>query len=305
MPAMRNGLIFDIKRYAINDGPGIRLTVFFKGCPLACTWCHNPESISPKVQKMYSEQRCIGARACIDACPNNALTLTSQGIVTDTRVCQLCGKCAQACPTHAIEMSGNAVDINAIMEVIENESLFFDQSDGGVTFSGGEPLLHHEALKILLQRCAGLYIHRAVDTALYARPDIVKEIAEYTDLFLVDLKLMDSDKHRTYTGVPNELILKNIEILATMDADFVIRLPLIEGINADVENIEASALFLASLPWKRKHINLLPYHDIARGKHKKLGSDYESQGMSEPSQGRLDQVIALFKHHGLRATIGG
>jgi pyruvate formate lyase activating enzyme len=302
---MTNGLIFDIKRYAINDGPGIRLTVFFKGCPLACTWCHNPESISPKVQKMYSIKRCIGARACIDACPNNALSLTPQGIVTDTDACRLCGKCAKACPTHAIEMSGEAIDIDAIMQAIENESLFFDQSEGGVTFSGGEPLLHHGALKILLQRCAALYIHRVVDTALYAQPDVVKEIARHTDLFLVDLKLMDSAKHQTYTGVPNELILQNIEILAVMDADFVIRVPLIQGINADYENIEASAAFLASLPWQRKQVNLLPYHDIAQSKHKRLGTDHDSEGMSEPSQDKLDEVVAIFKHHGLLATVGG
>ncbi len=302
---MTNGLIFDIKRYAINDGPGIRLTVFFKGCPLACTWCHNPESISPKAQKMYSEKRCIGARACIAACPNNALTLTPQGVVTDTDACRLCGKCAQACPTHAIEMSGEAIDIDAIMKAIENESLFFDQSEGGVTFSGGEPLLHHRALKALLQRCAALHIHRVVDTALYAQPDVVKEIAENTDLFLVDLKLMDSAKHRTYTGVPNELILQNIEMLAAMDADFLIRIPLIQGINADRDNIEASASFLASLPWNRKQVNLLPYHDIAQNKHKRLGIDHNSQGMTEPSQDTLDEVVAIFKQHSIRATVGG
>jgi pyruvate formate lyase activating enzyme len=150
---MQTGLIFDIKKYAINDGPGIRLTVFFKGCNLACEWCHNPESISPKVQKMYTASKCIGAVKCIENCPNDALIMTDEGIVTDYNSCNFCGICAKVCPTKAFEILGKFKPIDELMKVIDNEAAFFDQSGGGVTFSGGEPLMHADYLLQILKAC--------------------------------------------------------------------------------------------------------------------------------------------------------
>lgn len=302
---MNQSLIFDIKRYAINDGPGIRLTVFFKGCPLSCKWCHNPESISSRPEKMYAKQKCIGAQACINICPNSALTLTPDGIITNWDLCKMCGKCAEVCPTKAIEISGKSIGIHQLMSTIENEALFFDQSGGGVTFSGGEPLMHHKILLQLLTECGKKHIHRVVDTSLYSRAEIVREVAKHTELFLVDLKHMDDEKHKKYTGVSNKLILENIQLLSEMDSDFWIRIPLIEGVNTDKENIKASAQFLSQLKWPSKQVNLLPYHDIGKNKHLKLGSTYSGEGMREPRPETIEQTIRIFADYGLEASVGG
>lgn len=300
-------LLFDIKRYSINDGPGIRITIFLKGCPLSCIWCHNPEGISPLPEKLYTRKKCIGCQACVHACPHGALTLTKDGIVTDKSLCQVCGHCVEVCPAKAMEMSGNTYTLDEVMEEIEKETVFMDQSEGGVTFCGGEPLAHPADLIPLLDRCGELGIHRAVDTTLFASPNLVRKVTERTDLFLVDLKLMDSDRHRRFTGVPNELILANLRMIADAGKDFFIRIPLIDGVNADAENIERSAAFLATLPWKRKVVNLLLYHDYGKVKHEKRGTIYNPDHipMSTPSEALSAECIKIFNNYGLSATIGG
>jgi len=298
-------LIFDIKKYAINDGPGIRVTIFFKGCPLSCAWCHNPESIQAHTQKMYTASKCIGAVKCIDVCPYDALIMSKDGIVTDAERCTLCGKCAEVCPTKAIEMSGREYSTAELMRIIERETVFFDHSEGGVTFSGGEPLMHREKLVDLLDRCGERDIHRVVDTSLFAKTELVQEVAKRTELFLVDLKAWDSDIHRKYTGVPNELILKNIRALAENGSDFIIRIPFINGVNADEETIRNEAAFLASIPWERKEVNLLVYHDIAKNKHLKLGSSYHPGEFTPPSDETIQLAQSIFAEHGIRATVGG
>jgi pyruvate formate lyase activating enzyme len=298
-------LIFDIKKYAINDGPGIRVTIFFKGCPLSCVWCHNPESMNRHAQKMYTESKCIGAVKCIEVCPHEALSLTRDGIVTDTERCTLCGKCAEVCPTKAIEMSGREYSTAELMRIIERETVFFDQSEGGVTFSGGEPLMHPKKLIELLDRCGEQDIHRVVDTTLFAKTDLVLEVAKRTELFLVDLKAWDPDVHRKYTGVSNGQILNNIRGLAENGSDFIIRIPFIQGVNTDEDSLRNEAVFLASLPWSRKEVNLLPYHDIAKGKHRKLGNSYEPGLLAPPSDESLLLARQLFAEHGIRATVGG
>lgn len=302
-----SSLYFDIKRYSINDGPGIRITIFFKGCPLSCVWCHNPEGISIKKQKMYTKKKCIGCRTCVEICPVNALSLTPQGIVTDYEVCTLCGKCVEECPTKAMEMSGTEYTIDYLINEIEKETVFMDSSEGGVTFCGGEPLVYPETLLELLRRCGDLAIHRAVDTTLYAKSSVIESVMKETDLFLVDLKHMDSSKHKYYCGVPNERILENLRLIAEAGKEFVIRIPLIDGVNADEENITKSAEFLATLPWKNKVVNLLPYHEIAHGKHEKLGTLYNKADirMSTPSTDQQQHCISIFESFGIEATIGG
>lgn len=300
-------LIFDIKRYAINDGPGIRITLFMKGCPLSCVWCHNPEGIAPGKEKLYTRKKCIGCQTCVDACPNQALHWTELGIVTNPQLCTFCGKCAGVCPTLAMELSGKTYSVSALMQEIEKETVFMDRSEGGVTFCGGEPLMHPALLLALLKQCGAAGIHRAVDTTLFARPEIVREVMDYTDLFLVDLKQMDSEKHRLYCGVPNELILSNLRMIAEADKDFFVRIPLIEGINADEENLRRSALFLAGLPWHRKTVNLLLYHDIGKGKHEKLGTIYNpgAISMATPSLHTQELAVAIFREQGIAAVVGG
>lgn len=296
--------LFDIKRYAIHDGPGIRITLFFKGCPLSCVWCHNPEGISFRQEKLYNRAKCIGCGYCVEVCPAQVLTRTDKGIVTDPSACILCGECAAVCPSRAMELSGKEYSIDALMEEIEKETIFMDRSEGGVTFCGGEPLSHPSLLLPLLKRCGRQGIHRAVDTTLLASPEIVKEVMEHTDLFLVDLKMMDSARHRIYCGVPNERILSNLRMVSASGKAFIIRIPLIEGVNADRENIFQSAQFISSLPNPPRAVNLLPYHEIGRGKHERMGTIYNPQHipMQAPTEERLRQCIALFNRFHIEIT---
>lgn len=305
-------LIFDIKRYSINDGPGIRITIFLKGCPLKCAWCHNPESQSPAVQKFYTASKCIGAQDCIEVCPNNALTLTPEGIVTDVNACNLCGKCADACPSKAIEMSGRLYDVPELMRIIERERVHFEHSGGGVTFSGGEPLMHPDFLIEMLLACGEHNLHRTIDTSGFAYTETLLKVAKHTDLFLYDLKLMDEAKHQKWTGVSNKLILKNLKALTEIGANINIRIPLIKNVNCDEKELTEMAKFIADLENIRYRpefalptVNLLSYHNIAANKYHKLGSKYEEFEMAEPSEDELSHAISIFEKFGIETEIGG
>ena len=302
---MTPSLIFDIKRYAINDGPGIRLVVFFKGCNLRCAWCHNPESISAKAEKMYTPAKCIKCGTCVEACPENAITLTSEGIITDADLCRMCGKCADVCPSKAIVMSGKVMSVAEIMDAIEKERVFFDQSGGGVTFSGGEPLLHTKLLIELLDECGKKGIHRAVDTAGHVSTETLLEVAGRTDLFLYDLKMMDSELHRKWTTAGNRKILHNLKILAGTGANIIIRIPLIGGINDTVENIQLTAKFISELDGEPKEVHLLPYHAIAQHKYLKLGRAGDFERLMEPGSETIANAISIFGEYGIRAEVGG
>jgi pyruvate formate lyase activating enzyme len=302
---MQHPLIFDIKRYAINDGPGIRTTIFFKGCPLACLWCHNPESIAPQMQKLFTVAKCIGCGECVEVCLKQACELTAAGIETDSQLCNLCGKCAEVCPAKATEMSGHYASVADLLQVIERERPFFDQSGGGITFSGGEPLLYPEFLCELLDACGERGIHRAVDTSGLVKKEVLLQVAARTDLFLFDLKLMDSEKHKEWTGVGNITILANLRTLAKTGVAIQIRVPLIGGVNDDDGNIEATAVFVAGLTGEKRPVNLLPYHAVGRGKDDKLGQIRDFDAMHEPTVDDLDRIVETFAEHGLEATVGG
>ena len=303
---MSKPLIFDIKRYSINDGPGVRVTLFFKGCPLSCKWCHNPESQKFENEKLFFKNKCIGCFTCIDNCPQNALTShPQQGIFTDMSKCTLCGKCAEVCPTTAMQLAGRMFDIEEVKTVLEKEIDLMKSSGGGITFSGGEPLMFADELIEVAKFCKKLGIHCAIDTSGFVRSEIIEKVIPFTDLFLYDLKLMDSSKHKEFTGAGNELILKNLQYIAASEVPYQIRIPLIEGVNTDDENIGQSIAFILGLPKKPELIGLLPYHDIATVKYERLGKEFDDSGLTESGGEKLQRIIELFNDAGLKVRIGG
>lgn len=327
-------LLFDIKRYAINDGPGIRTTLFFSGCPLRCVWCHNPESWLPRPRLTYKKSRCIGCRSCVEACRRGALRLSENGIDLEESLCRLSAvaashkappcqaPCTEACPATALEMCGREWSVGELMDEVEKERDVMEDSGGGVTLCGGEPLMQDEAALEVLRELGRRHLHRAVDTTLYAPPQLVRRVAGNCELMLIDIKLMDSQKHKLYTGVSNELIMSNIELVYSLGVPFFIRIPLIEGINTDEQNIEATAQFLANIKQKygqpdahdndsQRHgllgVNLLPYHNVGSDKHRRLWSAFNPQGipMTVPSENVQQRCIELFAAKKITATIGG
>ena len=278
--------IFDIKRYAINDGPGIRTTIFVKGCPLRCVWCHNPEGWTAEPQVLYKRSKCIGCHTC-----------EQEGFVADD------------CPTKAREVCGRKYTMDELMGEVEKERDIMQDSGGGVTICGGEPLMHPDGTLAILRELGRRGFHRTVDTTLYAHSDVVKAVARECELLLVDLKLMDPGKHRRYTGVGNELILRNIRLIAEAGHPFQIRIPLIEGINADEQNIEQTARFLSLLTshFSPLTVNLLPYHDVGKDKHLRMGSRYNPQGypMSTPTEESQQRCRQQLEAYGLHVVIGG
>ena len=291
--------IFDIKRYAINDGPGIRTTLFIKGCPLRCVWCHNPEGWASEPQVLFKQSKCIRCGMC-----------NEPGFTVDD------------CPTTARELCGREYKMDELMAEVEKERAVMENSGGGVTLCGGEPLMHPEDTLAILRELGRRGFHRTVDTSLYAKPEVVDAVAAECELLLIDLKLMDSEKHRRYTGVGNELILENIRRVAETGHNFRIRIPIIEGVNADEENIEATARFLSSLsilysPLQAKRtgssapltLHLLPYHDVGKDKHRRMmpPTPYNPQGypMAVPSEETLQRCRQQLESHGLRVVIGG
>ena len=298
------GKIFDIKRYAIHDGPGIRTTVFLKGCPLCCPWCHNPEGLRNAPKVAYEAKRCIACGDCIDNCPEAANSMTAAGIAIDHRRCTGCGVCADQCPANAREVTEREMTPRQLLEVIEKDILFYDESGGGVTFSGGEPLLQAGFLIAALDECGRYGIHRAVDTSGYIDRSTLENVAQRTELFLYDLKLMDEKRHHQLTGVSNKTILDNLTFLYKLETEIAIRIPLIPGINDDHENMHQIGDFLTTLP-KIKKICILPYHDFQKSKYKKFGMHYGAGDIVVPDPNSLAASIKQLKDRGYQIDLRG
>ena len=301
---MPTGKIFDIKKYAVHDGPGIRTTVFFKGCPLACRWCHNPESISGATQRLYRQDRCIGCRQCADACPEKAIAASAAGLEWNPSGCVYCGTCAAICPAQAVELVGKTMTVDEVVAEITKDTVFYDESRGGITLSGGEPLMQPAFLMALLDACGKLEFHRTVDTSGYADARTLLEAAARTELFLYDLKHMDPEKHARLTGVSNDKILANLQLLSRQAVEIVIRFPLVPGLNSDRKNIDQTGAFVASLPGVRR-IDILPYHCAAAAKYKNLALEFNPSDIQPASRDFLESVAARLETYHLTVKIGG
>jgi len=296
--------IFAIKRYALHDGPNIRMTLFFKGCPLACWWCHNPEGIDFSSKILFLAEKCLGCGECVERCPEKALCMTTEGVARTGDKCTSCATCVQTCPVLAHEATGKSMSVAEMVAEIKKELPFFDQSGGGITCSGGEPLCQPESLLALLQACGRLGIHRAVDTSGFAPTETLLQVAHHTELFLYDLKHMDSTIHERYTGVGNDLILSNLKTLGDNGHAIRIRIPLIGGINDDAKNIRATGAFVAGCKGVQG-IDLLPYHPSATAKYRKLGRRYAGAALLAPTKEQVADTVEILKNYIVDVNIGG
>lgn len=300
-----SGWVFDIRRYSVHDGPGIRTTVFLKGCALRCAWCHNPESQSAEPQLLYRADRCILCGECVEACSVGAVALHDDRVTTDPARCELCGACADACPTDARAVVGRRMRADEVLEAIEHDRLFYDESGGGATFSGGEPLHQPEFIRSLLVGCRERGIHSALDTSGHAPPATFLDIARLADLVLFDLKHMDAALHRAGTGVGNDLILGNLRRLSAAAAgEVVVRIPLVPGFNDTASNLQRTASFVAALDTVPP-VQLLPFHTAAQEKHRRFGLPYRQRDAEAHTETALSTFRSWFERAGLRAAIGG
>jgi pyruvate formate lyase activating enzyme len=298
------GIVFDIRKFSVHDGPGIRTTVFFKGCPLRCGWCHNPESQAPKREQVYWEDRCLKCRACIGACPQNAIRWDGNRPITDPEKCTLTGACVKSCYADARQIAGREMTVAQVMSEIKSDIPFYDQSGGGVTFSGGEPLMQSEFLVALLLACREWEIHTAVDTCGFASWKVLSRLRPYVGLFLYDLKLMQPATHKQLTGVSNARILENLRRLSECGHNIVLRIPIIPGVNDDEANIRAIGAFAASLP-RLDRVDILPYHRAAISKYARLHRAYGFPELQPPPEAHLAEIQQLLGQYGLYVKVGG
>ena len=282
---MDKAIIFNIMRYSVHDGPGIRTTVFFKGCPLSCRWCHNPESLTQKPEMVFNPGKCINCGSC-----RTEGTGDSSGIA------------AENCPTGARETVGYEISLPNLMKEIKKDLLFYEQSGGGVTFSGGEPLYQAEFLLAVLKMCREELINTAVDTSGFCNTADLLKAAEIANYFLYDVKFIDSGKHINYCGAPNDLVLKNLERLAGTDVKLLIRIPVIPTINDDMQ--EMGEIFEFVKGFKIETVHLLPYHNIHSEKYKRLGKEYALLGIPGDESPNMDAIKDLFEKK-FRTKVGG
>jgi pyruvate formate lyase activating enzyme len=293
--------VFDIKRYTLHDGPGIRVSVHLKGCPLSCWWCHNPESQSFEPQLLFKQNLCIGCVTCVGACPNGAV---KPHIETDAEKCRGSGKCADICPAGAREICGRDMKIGEVMDEILKELIFFEQSGGGVTVSGGEPLSQHDFTVGLLEECKKRGVRTAIDTCGFVDGDSLMSAAPLADLFLYDVKHMDPEKHKKYTGADNEIILSNLAKLGGSGAAINARMPFVPGVNTDERNLRAMGHFLSGVKGVA-FLSLLPYHSAAEDKHNRWGMEFKLKGTYPPTENSLSAAAAITESCGVRTVVGG
>ena len=271
---MSTGLIFNLQQFSTEDGPGIRTSVFLKGCPLRCPWCHNPEGLSPEPALMWYDVRCIGAKDCLKVCPEKALNLMPGGMQIDRGRCTLCGKCDKVCPSGAIEIIGRSYTPEELIGELLKDRVFYETSGGGITFSGGEPMMQTDFLSQILPRCREAGIHVALDTSGAVSWERYKQVLPLVDLVLFDLKLMDSKRHQSATGLPNEIILENARRISQENKPMWIRTPVIPGYTSDPENIRAIGGFIRGVLPAVQRWDLLAYTNLGQPKYHRLDLEY-------------------------------
>lgn len=304
----RKATIFNIQKYNMYDGPGVRTIIFFQGCPLRCKWCANPEGMLKKYRVMFKSNSCVNCGNCVSVCPVGIHSISKETLKHEVNRqidCINCGKCTNACLKSALSIVGEVKTISELLEIVEEDRTFYEVSGGGVTLGGGEVLMQPEAAASLLMACKNEGINTAIETCGYAKLEAVLKVAEFTDLFLFDIKHINSDKHFQLTGVRNEQILENLEELLQRKYNVQIRMPLLKGVNDCQEDIEAVMEFL--LPYKDyrnfKGIDLLPYHKMGVNKYTQLGMEYPVEGDPSLKNEDLDRIEQWIKKYDLPVKV--
>jgi len=301
----KNGTIFNIQKFSVHDGPGIRTTVFMKGCPLQCRWCSNAESINPKPELGVIRNICNNCGKCLKACPEKAISFDDDNIIQFNREkCTACGECVTVCSPGALTIYGKQVTVDEVFKEVNRDKAFYEGSSGGATASGGEPLRQADFVAALFQRCHEADIGTCLDTCGYAPTDKLKEVLAFTDYVLYDIKHMDADRHRQFTGVPNDLILNNAKVVAASGTPMLCRIPLIKGVNDTKNNITETAKFLKTLG-NGVAVELLPYHRLGIGKYQTLDKPYAGESFVTPSSEEIESVKHIFEEYDVPCTIGG
>jgi pyruvate formate lyase activating enzyme len=298
--------VTEVQRFSLHDGPGIRTLVFLKGCPLSCDWCANPEGQAPSGELVWFSQRCTGCLDCVAACPEDAIARSSTVGVpeVDRALCDLCGRCVEACPTRARELLGRELSVEEVMREIRKDKAFYEASGGGVTFSGGEPVLHAPFLHAVLAAARRENIGTAIETCGHVPFAQLRTLIPVTQLFLYDVKHMDSDVHRRWTGLGNELILDNLRGLVAAGASVIVRTPVVPGFNADRRSISEIARFTAGLE-RVPRLELLPYHNYGEAKYARLDRKYRLHETRAPSLQLMQELGDAARSQGIAVQVGG
>lgn len=297
-------LVFNIQKYSIHDGEGIRTTVFFKGCPMVCKWCHNPESQRYKAEVSYNDEKCTQCLSCISKCNEGAIKPCNDKVSTNRSTCTLCETCMDYCINNAREKVGKYYNIDNLMNEIEKDKMFYEESGGGVTLSGGEVMTQDMSYILqILKKCKRLGYSVNIDTCGHAPLENFEKVLPYVDTFLYDIKHMEDDIHKELTGQSNELVLSNLIFLSEKNAKLNIRMPLVAGINDSDEHMDKVIDFLKSISVTQ--INLLPYHNTGKSKYKNIDMIYPGDDYAPPSQERLEALKERFRKNNLNAKIGG
>jgi pyruvate formate lyase activating enzyme len=300
------GTIFNIQRYSIHDGPGIRTTVFFKGCPLRCLWCQNPESQTFQQELFYNKERCTGCGRCLTACPEKAVEVVEGRSRTDRTLCKVCGACAGVCSEEARSLMGKTVSAKDVFVEVDKDAVFYERSGGGVTLSGGEPLAQPEFAIEILSLCKNAGIHTAIETCGHASWETVERVLKVVDLVLYDVKHMDPVEHRKVTGVSNALALENLKkVYRESYPALSIRIPVIPGCNDTPENMEATASFIVKELGPSVPVHLLPYHRLGDSKREQMERTEPSLGIVPPGDEQMEKLKRFFESRGVNAVMGG